>query len=110
MTSASAIRTSIPSATGTSRSRELSTQALSHARTLLEKVSVYESRVLYHTVWTEGMRVVNDVSGTPIRPEWVRMGQLVNAEPEIFYNGEPYGEETIDGELSPGEASRTVSG
>ena len=54
-------------------------------------------RTLYHTVWTEGMRVVNDVSGTPIRPEWVRMGQLVNAEPEIFFNGEPYGEETIEG-------------
>ena len=54
-------------------------------------------RALYHTVWTEGMRVVNDVSGTPIRPEWVRMGQLVNAEPEIFFNGEPYGEETIEG-------------
>jgi ubiquinol-cytochrome c reductase iron-sulfur subunit len=54
-------------------------------------------RALFHTVWTEGMRVVNDVSGTPIRPEWVRMGQLVNAEPEIFFNGEPYGEETIEG-------------
>ena len=52
---------------------------------------------LYHTVWEEGMRVVNDVSGTPIKPEWVRVGQLVNAEPEIFYNGEPYGEETITG-------------
>jgi ubiquinol-cytochrome c reductase iron-sulfur subunit len=52
---------------------------------------------LYHTVWREGMRVVNDVAGTPIRPEWVRIGQLVNAEPEIFYNGEPYGEETIEG-------------
>jgi ubiquinol-cytochrome c reductase iron-sulfur subunit len=54
-------------------------------------------RTLYHTVWTEGMRVVNDISGTPIRPEWVRIGQLVNAEPEIFFNGEPYGEETIEG-------------
>jgi ubiquinol-cytochrome c reductase iron-sulfur subunit len=53
--------------------------------------------VLYHTVWREGMRVVNDVAGTPIRPEWVRIGQLVNAEPEIFYNGEPYGEEAIEG-------------
>jgi ubiquinol-cytochrome c reductase iron-sulfur subunit len=52
---------------------------------------------LYKTVWREGMRVVNDISGTPIKPEWVRVGQLVNAEPEIFYNGEPYGEETIEG-------------
>jgi ubiquinol-cytochrome c reductase iron-sulfur subunit len=52
---------------------------------------------LYHTVWTEGMRVVNDVAGTPIRPGDVRIGQLINAEPEIFFNGEPYGEETIEG-------------
>jgi ubiquinol-cytochrome c reductase iron-sulfur subunit len=51
----------------------------------------------YLTVWREGMRVCNDVSGTPIRPEFVEIGQLVNAEPEIFYNGEPYGEETITG-------------
>jgi ubiquinol-cytochrome c reductase iron-sulfur subunit len=53
--------------------------------------------VLYSTVWREGMRVVNDVSGTPNKPEWVRVGQLINAEPEIFFNGEPYGEETIEG-------------
>jgi ubiquinol-cytochrome c reductase iron-sulfur subunit len=52
---------------------------------------------LLHTVWRRGMRVVNDVAGTPIKPEWVRIGQLINAEPEIFYNGEPYGEETIEG-------------
>ena len=51
----------------------------------------------YKTVWTEGMRVVNDVAGTPIKPEFVEIGQLINAEPEIFYNGEPYGEETIEG-------------
>lgn len=53
--------------------------------------------VLEKTVWREGMRVVNDISGTPIRPEWVEIGQLINAEPEIFFNGEPYGEETIEG-------------
>jgi ubiquinol-cytochrome c reductase iron-sulfur subunit len=52
---------------------------------------------LYHTVWKEGMRVVNDVAGTPIKPEWVRVGQLVNAEPEIFYNPEAYDSEEIEG-------------
>ncbi len=52
---------------------------------------------LYKTVWTEGMRLVNDVAGTPIKPEWIEIGQLINGEPEIFYNGEPYGEETIEG-------------
>ena len=54
-------------------------------------------KVLFHTVWKEGMRVVNDVAGTPIKPEWVEIGQLINAEPEVFYNGEPYGVETIEG-------------
>ena len=52
---------------------------------------------LYKTVWQEGMRVVNDVSGTPIKPESIEIGQLINAEPEIFFDGEPYGEETIEG-------------
>ena len=47
---------------------------------------------LEHTVWKKGMRVVNDVSGTPIKPEDMQIGQLVNAEPAIFFateNGEP---------------------
>jgi ubiquinol-cytochrome c reductase iron-sulfur subunit len=52
---------------------------------------------LFRTVWREGMRLVNDVAGTPIRPEWVEIGQLINGEPEIFFDGEPYGEETIEG-------------
>jgi ubiquinol-cytochrome c reductase iron-sulfur subunit len=43
------------------------------------------------------MRVCNDVSGAPLKPEFLEIGQLVNAEPEIFYNGEPYGVETITG-------------
>jgi ubiquinol-cytochrome c reductase iron-sulfur subunit len=64
---------------------------------LLRDLGPLPGDVLYKTVWREGMRVVNDVSGTPIRPEFVRIGQLINAEPEIFYNGEPYGEETIEG-------------
>ena len=65
---------------------------------------------LYHTVWTEGMRVVNDVAGTPIKPEWVEIGQLVNAEPEIFYNAEPYGEEPSQGtELLDREGARPRS-
>jgi ubiquinol-cytochrome c reductase iron-sulfur subunit len=47
---------------------------------------------LAHTVWREGMRIVNDVSGTPIRPEEVEIGQLVNAEPEVFYATDDAGE------------------
>ena len=47
---------------------------------------------LAHTVWAKGMRVVNDVAGTPIKPEEVEIGQLINAEPGVFYeekDGEP---------------------
>jgi ubiquinol-cytochrome c reductase iron-sulfur subunit len=37
------------------------------------------------TVWTRGIRVVNDVTGTPIKPSDVQIGQLVNAEPAVFF-------------------------
>jgi ubiquinol-cytochrome c reductase iron-sulfur subunit len=40
---------------------------------------------LYHTVWKKGMRVVQDVDGANIKPEDMEVGQLVNAEPELFY-------------------------
>jgi ubiquinol-cytochrome c reductase iron-sulfur subunit len=52
------------------------------------------------TVWTEGMRVVNDVTGVPIRPADLDIGQLVNAEPDILVENEeddPEGEETLEG-------------
>ena len=45
------------------------------------------------TVWRKGVRVVNDVSGAPIRPEELEVGQLVNAEPSLFFESEgPDGE------------------
>jgi ubiquinol-cytochrome c reductase iron-sulfur subunit len=47
---------------------------------------------LAHTVWAKGMRVVNDVAGTPIKPDEVEIGQLINAEPGVFFeekDGEP---------------------
>lgn len=39
----------------------------------------------YETVWKKGMRVVNDVSGTPIKPSDLEVGSLVNAEPAILF-------------------------
>ena len=36
------------------------------------------------TIWTRGTRVVNDVTFTPIRPEDLQVGQLVNAMPESY--------------------------
>lgn len=50
---------------------------------------------LRRTVWQKGMRVVNDVSGTPIRPEDLELGQLVNAEPAVLV---PTGDEEADHE------------
>ena len=52
---------------------------------------------LAHTVWTKGMRLVNDVAGTPIKPEDVEIGQLINAEPGVFFeekDGKPIYEGT----------------
>ena len=48
------------------------------------------------TVWRRGMRVVNDVAGTPIRPEEVEIGQLINTQPEILFETED-GERTYEG-------------
>ena len=52
---------------------------------------------LAHTVWRKGMRIVNDVSGLPIRPEEVEIGQLVNAEPAVFFATNEEGEPIIEG-------------
>jgi ubiquinol-cytochrome c reductase iron-sulfur subunit len=50
-----------------------------------------------NTVWRKGMRVVNDVSGTPIKPADLEVGQLVNAEPEAFFAVDEHGEHVIHG-------------
>lgn len=50
-----------------------------------------------NTVWTKGMRVVNDVSGTPIRPADLQVGQLVNAEPAILFETDEDGEKVLEG-------------
>ncbi len=53
--------------------------------------------VLAHTVWRKGMRIVNDISGTPIRPDEVEIGQLINAEPSVFFETDDDGEPVIEG-------------
>lgn len=50
-----------------------------------------------NTVWKKGMRVVNDVSGTPIRPADLQVGQLVNAEPAILFETDEDGEKVLEG-------------
>jgi ubiquinol-cytochrome c reductase iron-sulfur subunit len=50
-----------------------------------------------NTVWKKGMRVVNDVSGTPIKPADLQVGQLVNAEPAVMYETDADGERVLEG-------------
>ena len=52
---------------------------------------------LYRTVWKKGMRVVNDVSGTPLKPEEIDIGQLINAEPGVFFEEDEEGEPKYEG-------------
>ncbi len=49
------------------------------------------------TVWKKGMRVVNDVSGTPIKPSDLEVGALVNAEPAIMYEVDDEGHRVLHG-------------
>jgi len=63
---------------------------------------------LNSTIWTKGMRVVQDVDGSPIRTEDLEIGQLVNAEPGIFFEEED-GEPVIEGkELQVQKAKAAV--
>lgn len=50
-----------------------------------------------NTVWKKGMRVVNDVAGTPIKPSDLQVGQLVNAEPAIMYEKDEEGHPVLHG-------------
>lgn len=54
---------------------------------------------LYRTIWRKGMRVVQDVDGANIKPADMEIGQLVNAQPEVFYadGAERQGEEAPEG-------------
>ena len=63
---------------------------------LLRDLGPVPGDVLEFTVWRKGMRVVNDVVGTPIKPSQVELGALVNAEPAVFFELED-GEPKFDG-------------
>jgi ubiquinol-cytochrome c reductase iron-sulfur subunit len=64
---------------------------------------------LEKTVWKKGMRVVNDVAGTPIKPEDVEIGALVNAEPAIFFETNEEGHPIYEGvELNQAKAKAAV--
>ena len=50
-----------------------------------------------NTVWKKGMRVVNDVSGMPIKPADLQVGQLVNGQPAVMYEKDSNGESVLHG-------------
>ncbi len=64
---------------------------------------------LYHTVWKQGMRVVQDVDGKELKPADLEIGQLVNAEPHLFYQKNEEGEPLVEGvELQTEKAKAAV--
>jgi len=64
---------------------------------------------LAHTVWKKGMRVVQDVDGAEIRPADMQVGQLVNAEPQVFFEEDAEGEPIFEGhELQAEKAKAAV--
>lgn len=64
---------------------------------LLRDLGPLPGNKLEHTVWKKGMRVVQDVDGARIRPEDMEIGQLVNAEPEVFFETDSHGEHVYHG-------------
>lgn len=64
---------------------------------LLRDLGPLPGNKLAHTVWKKGMRVVQDVDGARIRPEDMEIGQLVNAEPEVFFETDSHGEHLYHG-------------
>ncbi|MGH3446100.1 MAG: cytochrome bc1 complex Rieske iron-sulfur subunit [Nocardioidaceae bacterium] len=65
---------------------------------LLRDLGPLPKQHLEHTVWRKGSRVVNDVAGSPIKPSDVQLGQLVNAEPDVFFEHQNAAGQTVPAE------------
>jgi ubiquinol-cytochrome c reductase iron-sulfur subunit len=61
------------------------------------EAAAYPGAGLEHTVWEEGMRVVRDVVGTPIRPGDMEIGDLFNAEPAMLFEVDDEGHLVLEG-------------
>ena len=64
---------------------------------LLRDLGPLPGSSLAHTVWKRGMRLTNDVAGTPIRPQDVEIGQLINGEPAVFFQENADGTPKFEG-------------
>jgi ubiquinol-cytochrome c reductase iron-sulfur subunit len=75
---------------------------------LLRDLGPTPGDALKTTPWTRGMRVVRDVAGTPIKPEDLDLGTLVNGQPaalfEVGDDGEPLFE-GVDLQVAKSKAS-----
>jgi ubiquinol-cytochrome c reductase iron-sulfur subunit len=76
---------------------------------LLRDLGPLPGSVLARTVWKKGMRLTNDVAGTPIKPEQVEIGQLINGEPAAFFEKNAEGEPEFEGvELQQAKAKAAI--
>lgn len=64
---------------------------------MLRDLGPLPGNALKHTIWRNGMRVVRDVVGTPIKPGDLQVGDLVNAEPFAIFDTDSEGEPLYDG-------------
>jgi len=64
---------------------------------------------LYSTIWKPGMRIVRDVVGTPVHVSDLKIGDLMNAEPEALFPSEENGYPELSGvELQVGKSKGAV--
>jgi ubiquinol-cytochrome c reductase iron-sulfur subunit len=76
---------------------------------LLRDLGPLPGDALLSTVWEPGMRVVRDVTGTPIRASELQFGDLVNAEPAAIFEVDEDGEPLIEGaELQTAKSKAAV--
>ncbi len=64
---------------------------------LLRDLGPLPGKSLESTIWTSGMRVVRDVTGTPIRASDLEVGDLVNCEPAAIFETDDEGEPLVEG-------------
>jgi ubiquinol-cytochrome c reductase iron-sulfur subunit len=62
-----------------------------------EIANAEEGLGLQHTIWKQGMRLVRDVVGTPIKASDIEIGDLINAAPEALFPSEENGYPEIEG-------------
>jgi ubiquinol-cytochrome c reductase iron-sulfur subunit len=62
-----------------------------------EIANAEEGLGLQNTIWKQGMRLVRDVVGTPIKASELEIGDLVNAAPEALFPTEENGYPEIEG-------------